>query len=110
MNTSQITYLAGLLEGEGCFRINRFKRNPAWAYPEVIVGSIDLDVLKNAQRISGVGRVYSRKLPDNPRHKQCHIWEVTKTAEAHALMRSVLPYMGARRTAKIEEVLAETKG
>lgn len=110
MTPEIVAYLAGFLEGEGCFCIRKFKKHPDYRYPEIIVGSTDMDVLVNAREMSGgLGKVYSRKVPTNPKHKQCHIWGITKTAEAHQLMELVLPFMGERRSEKIREVLQATR-
>jgi hypothetical protein len=113
MTPEQTAYLAGFLEGEGCFNITKRRKykkdDEFYMYANIVVGSTDMDVLVKAQEMSGgLGKIFSRKIPENPRHKQCHVWDLGNS-EAIQLMEAVLPQMGERRTQRIKEVLEATK-
>lgn len=113
---TEIAWLAGLLEGEGSFLIQRRGnwRSQIW----VSIQMSDKDVIERALQVfpstnklsyrdrtkqkgdPGVGRDFRR-------------WSgaySTKWAgyQAEELMRLVRPYMGERRGAKIDELLATT--
>lgn len=101
----EIIWLAGLLEGEGCFYMDRqLSRSGSGEYtrcPKISVGMIDQDVIAHAARLFGT-KVHAAK----PYREDKRIY----TASAYGLkavwlMRAVLPWMGARRSEKISEVL-----
>lgn len=95
MTDRDLFWLAGLLEGEGCFDLHRGR------YPRIRLGMTDRDVVGRAATLLG-GRV---RLTLRPAPVQA-TWHVeisgTKAAE---MMRVILPYMGARRSAKIATIL-----
>ena len=99
LSSQDIHWLAGLLEGEGCFTVHGNKR---WGHshnPVVDLGMTDEDVVRRAQSLIG-GNVYkmaSRKLP---------IYRLRMTgAKAVAVMMTVYALMGARRQARIKGLI-----
>jgi hypothetical protein len=88
-------WLAGLLEGEGSFDLHRKK------YPRVRVGMSDRDVVGRAATLMGAS--VRSSLKPYPQAAMFHA-EVTG-AKAVAVMRAILPHMGARRSGKIATVL-----
>lgn len=91
-----IAWVAGFLEGEGCFFTSPTKS------PGVKVLSTDRDVL--AKYAALVGKQVKGPYADNRGHKDR--WEVNVYGlTAVKLMDYILPWMGERRQAKIEEVL-----
>lgn len=105
----EIAWLAGLLEGEGCFRVaNSPKRLASGRRPVLVVGlkMTDEDVVERAVKLWPVaGRITIEENNHKPR------WAKTYKATWHGqraedLMVLVLPYMGQRRSAKIKECLA----
>lgn len=95
MSPEDRLWLAGLLEGEGCFDLHRGK------YPRVRVGMTDRDVVGRVATLFGSKVRLSLKARPN-----AAMWhaEVSGTKAAR-VMREVLPHMGARRSAKIAEIL-----
>lgn len=95
MNRDDLLWLAGLLEGEGCFDLHRGK------YPRVRVGMTDRDVVGRAATLLG-GRV---RLTLKPKPHSAMWHTEISGAKAVDVMTAVLPHMGARRSAKIAEIL-----
>jgi hypothetical protein len=95
LTTEQAAWLAGLLDGEGCFDTSR-------GTPRVRVKMSDHDVILHAASLMNA-RVHAEP-PRQIHHKPCMVAQVHGDA-AVAVMRSVLPYLGARRTAKATEII-----
>mgnify|MGYP001565855916 CR=1 FL=1 len=91
-------WLAGLLEGEGCFGLAS-----AGPYPVIQLRMTDRDIVARAVEIVGAGTINVQER-SNPRHRA--IYYVAWTgATARAVMRALLPWMGRRRRARIGEIL-----
>ena len=107
MTESELMWVAGLLEGEGCFRWHRDNQQRGryiYVRPRVICAMTDRDVIDRLQAVTGLGRVsLGRKTA--PRHKDYWSWVVSRDGDAIALMRTLHPHMGDRRRAKIEDIL-----
>ena len=94
MGRSDLAWLAGYLEGEGCFRHRVIYRCAS----KIMVSSKDEDVLRRAASL----------LRDDAK-----IWQLSSGLwctevsgkRAIELMRLLLPLMGKRRGAKIKEIL-----
>lgn len=84
-----IMWLAGLLEGEGCFMLNE-KR-----YPAICLGMTDEDVVVRAANMMGC-RVY--------RNRNMYIAQINGSC-AIAWMMMLYPILGKRRREKIVEVV-----
>lgn len=100
--------MAGILEGEGSFRTNRnIVNKKLYLYPQVVVSMTDEDVISKIADIFGA-KVY--QLENGRRRDSTPGLPLFRTlvsgTRAAALMRAILPLMGQRRTAKINEVLA----
>ena len=94
-----VTWLAGWLEGEGCFR---FGCNT----PSITATSTDLDVMRKVAGILG-GNIYDRKTPP-PRKPS---WSThVGGGWAAGWMMTLLPLMGERRQQKIKDVLSAWRG
>jgi hypothetical protein len=114
MTEAETAWLAGLLEGEGSFFMKRQTRRwkphtPAHTYstPKIKVGSTDLDVIQRVAELWGTRLEFHRRRQDHWKDQ----WVVCKAgAPAVEIMRQVLPWMGERRSAKIQEVIAEWEG
>lgn len=94
---ADILWLAGLLEGEGSFTLNR------GLFPTIGLAMTDYDVVEKAAKIMGVNNIYLEK-------KTKQGWKDAYRAQLigyHAVrvMERIKPYMGERRTKKINEVL-----
>lgn len=98
----ELAWLAGWLEGEGCFTLRYGgRRNPII---EITVNSTDYDVAQKGQRLMGARPI------GKPRIKAHHkpIWKVrlSRKAQVLALSKALLPFMGERRSARINELIA----
>lgn len=107
MNLTDVetAWLAGLLEGEGCFYVNGERRPGRRPSIGVQVKMTDEDVVVKAHKLMGSPSV--RRHVDN-RKEQNNDTYVTRVygAKAEAVMRAVLPHMGTRRSQKITELLS----
>ncbi|GAA2843957.1 hypothetical protein Acy02nite_68590 [Actinoplanes cyaneus] len=93
-----VIWLAGLLEGEGTFDLHRER------YPRVRLEMCDRDVVGRAATLMGVGvRVTLRRAP-----AQATFHAEAQGPKAEAVMRAILPHMGARRSARIAAVLGRS--
>lgn len=101
-NQEQIIWLAGLLEGEGCFFWRRLYKYKTSCQYSIAIAMTDEDVIKRAAAIMGIKNV--RKSPRPRPHKD--VFQIAIDGKgAIAIMKQVLPFMGQRRTARIEEIL-----
>lgn len=99
---SELGWLAGLLEGEGCFSLNTSNNRK---YVRFVIASVDKDVLDRVSQL--IGRTSVNKMKKyKPHHKDT--WRLTVSGElAAAWMEAVLPLMGVRRRQQIEHALRE---
>ncbi len=96
-NEQEIVWLAGYLEGEGCF----YKKKDC---PTVMiqVASVDKDIIERVAKIlNGPIRILK---PRKESH-QIQYCITIASKKAVGVMRTILPFMGQRRKAKIEELL-----
>lgn len=90
-----LVWLSGLLEGEGTFDLHRGK------YPRIRLGMTDRDVVGRAASLMGARIRMSIPLD----HSKTMFHTEISGARAAAIMRTLLPYMGARRSGKIGQIL-----
>jgi len=95
---NEIVWLAGLLEGEGCFTTQRQRGKP---YLKIIVVMTDRDVVEHVARLFGTS--VGEKKPKNG-GKQLYGTTVAG-AKARWLMERVYPWLGERRRVKIDELM-----
>lgn len=111
MSDRDLGWLAGILEGEGCFAMAwdlRRKRRQV----QVRVCMTDEDVVRRCQSISGLGTLTPQKPStawNKPHHKPIWRWYVGRATDIHDLLTLVYPLMGARRQERIAECLALVK-
>lgn len=112
LTPTELAWVAGLLEGEGCFSIHKTTdRGKLYEYPIVMCLMTDLDVIQQLQRVTGIGRVggpYGRSSRDGRPRKPQWRWAVQSKDQAAALMQHLLPHMGSRRQHRIRQVLLKT--
>ena len=105
MTKVEIAWLAGLIEGEGCFLRKKRQRGVTFQ-PIVQIRMSDKDVIDRAAALMG-GNVKPMRPSDKttyPHKKQ--MWEVrVYDTKARTVMEAVYDLMGARRQAKIEDIL-----
>jgi hypothetical protein len=92
----EVTWFAGLFEGEGSFRFH--KEIPK----AVVIQMTDLDVLEHVQQVFG-GSIF--KVTKRQSHwKDAWVWTLTGSAAAD-LIREMLPYLHARRSDRARQYL-----
>lgn len=100
MTSQEIMWLAGLLEGEGCF---------SWTVhntPVIKLKMTDPDVVERCKNLTKKGSLYIEKRREG--WKTAYIWKVNGR-DAAALMMTILSCMGIRRFTKIKEIIAMWK-
>jgi hypothetical protein len=103
VSVKDLAWLAGLLEGEGCFSTNG---RAAHRGIRVSINMTDLDVLERVHALAK-GVLGGPYYPDEKNHgkKPYWKWTVSRQADAAGLMMTVYPLMGERRQARIREML-----
>ena len=101
----ELSWLAGLMEGEGSFQWKRNNRRGT-QYPVVQLTMTDEDVVKRARQIAGVGTLHG-PYDNGPGRKPRYMWCVQKKVDSVGLMMTLYPMMGLRRQARIREILLE---
>lgn len=104
---TQIAWVAGLLEGEGYFALkNGGGKASARKSPMIRVEMSDEDVI--ARLAASFCRAYHEKAaPSRPSHWSAMFSTEVRGKDASEIMLLVRPYMGERRGAKIDQILAE---
>lgn len=97
MNDVEVAWLAGLIEGEGSVSLHR------GSSATLAVLMTDEDVIRKLRTISGVGRVTGPYRHSNLNARETWLWSVGRVAELRPLLAALLPYMGARRSARFAE-------
>jgi hypothetical protein len=92
----EIAWAAGLIEGEGTFTNKKYHK-------QIRVGMVDKDILVRLERIFKCGKVrYSHNtITDKP----FYVWSVGKRNQVKEVCLLILPFMGERRSSKIQEVI-----
>lgn len=98
MSEGELYWLAGLLEGEGCFAIRGTGHNPV-----IQLIMTDLDVVIRAAKIMGSHKVIKTK--QDSRGGKSLYRTVVYGSVAISLMKKLLPLMGERRSIKINECI-----
>jgi len=96
ISTKDIAWLAGLLEGEGCFRYR--------TTPTIQFAMTDKDVVGRAAGLLGAASVRFRK-PQAAHHKPQYEVSIHGQLAAEWMM-TLYVLLGARRRGKIREILA----
>lgn len=96
----ELGWIAGLLEGEGCFQ---HRRNGDLLIQVVMT---DGDIIGRLKTLLGFGTLRQSRLPSG---KIGFRWTSTHQANTAGLMMTLLPLMGARRGDKIRECLNRWK-
>lgn len=97
---TDIAWAAGLLDGEGCFGLNKFTRKDRNGYREIRT-SIQcnmtvIEPLAELKRIFGgfLNGPYTRA---NPKHKPYYKWSITNRKSIEYAIRLMRPYIRVKR-------------
>jgi hypothetical protein len=104
-----VEWAAGLFEGEGCIYIERPSSSGRRGV-RLVLSSTDYDVLVRFHDVFDCGNIFPHKgkAAAGRRilgHKQLWAWRLGKANEVEGVIRALIPYMGLRRRAKMEEAL-----
>jgi hypothetical protein len=101
---ARVAWLAGVLEGEGSFLIARFGGH---CYPRVQMTMCDRYVLERAMTLMPGSRIYADTDKRAAERGWSDAWIVrVNGSAAAAVMRTVLRWMGSRRTEAIDRSLS----
>ena len=101
MTDIEAAWLAGLLEGEGCFQIRRTPKGSLQV--GVRLNMCDRDVVERAAMLAEAAIVRTH-VPKNPKHNTTHYFYISGNGAIRTMM-IILPFMGERRTAKIKSII-----
>lgn len=96
-------WIAGLLEGEGCFSLHQRKERRNTKSCAIHCEMTDEDVIRKLHLLSGVGTVNFR--PSRKNRKPTWIWSVQKKVDILEILLGIAPFMGQRRLEKISELM-----
>lgn len=94
-NVTDIAWLAGLMEGDGCFTTNG-------QIPVISVAMLDKDVIERVAKIFQA-KIDSYKTPKGD--KICYRAKTARRAIIEPILLAVYPYMGQRRKERIMKLL-----
>lgn len=100
-------WAAGLFEGEGTFLCCR--RGKTGYTRGLVLVSTDEDVVRRFAGVVNAGRVHGPRIVvsrDGIQRKPIWRWRTSRWVEIEPLTRRLLPYLGARRRAAAEKLLA----
>ena len=112
VSTKEIAWLAGLLEGEGCFIMHHVKwKDKVYLQPIIALASTDKDVVDHAAELfnSRTSKIRERGKHGAIDAKKTLYRATCSGATAIGWMQTVFVLMGSRRKGKIKEILAEYK-
>jgi hypothetical protein len=100
----ELGWLAGIVEGEGTFTMNRYASGQR--SPRVAVKMCDEDVVRRVHVVAGCGKVrFVGRAQEH--HKDAWIWLLQRKAECQAFGELMFPLMGERRQVQIRRMIDE---
>lgn len=112
----EIAWAAGLFEGEGSFSIQRQRahktkfptegRLDEFVYANASLATTDRDVIERFASIVGVGKIHGPHKRTNDQHKPIYVWNVSRRDEFEVFAEMIRPFLGERRLARMNEVIA----
>jgi hypothetical protein len=110
MSNTEVAYLAGLIDGEGCLYARKtISRKTIGVASGLIISMTDGGVIQEMQSMTGVGGIALFKDKRKTNWKVAHIWTVG-SQQCALLCREVLPYLRIKkRQAELLIELAELK-
>jgi len=99
-----LAWVAGIIEGEGCFSVRPRKAFPNQTILSLEVKMTDGDIIHRLKEVTGLGTAYGPYTRPGHR-KPIYRWKVSSAADIYALAVAIYPWMGTRRSGKIREVI-----
>jgi hypothetical protein len=104
LNLAQLSWAAGLFEGEGCFVLGKGNgRYPHTRNVRAVLASTDIDVLLRFQAVVGFGKISSRKTIYGA--KPVRVWNAGSFEHFQATVAFFWPWLGERRRERARECL-----
>lgn len=107
ISVKEIAWVAGLLEGEGSFGFAFSRKTTSAKNPIIALAMTDIDVVEQARKVldreNPIPLKISAKTVD--RNKPLYRFTISGS-KAVGWMMTIYPLMGARRRAKIHEIIA----
>lgn len=107
MKYNGIEWVAGILEGEGYFGMTKASHHKNYTQCFIKIQMTDEDILEKVAEVLG-GKVakLNMDIPSRKNRKQVYAWGIQSQEAVYDTLLRVRPYMGSRRKAKIDEMLA----
>lgn len=103
-NEIDLSWAAGLFEGEGTFTLSRWHGNSIGPKAALVMG--DEEIVNRFHRIVGLGRVcIENRKQRASHHKVMYRWTVSERSEFLDFASLLMPYLGARRREQLIVVL-----
>lgn len=106
----EFAWACGLFEGEGSITYLPRTEDSRWKRRRLEMSSTDKDVLERFLKAVGVGTITgprSRIGPNGEPRKDIYAWHATCWDDIANLLPCMLPWLGERRKAKAEALLAD---
>ena len=98
-------WAAGVFEGEGCISVQR--NTVGHLTPVMVVKMTDKDVVERLFEVMGRGSVYTyKKTYGEGARRIPYQWRITGWDNLHWFAETIGPFLGERRTERLNEVLA----
>lgn len=98
MSPGEIGWVAGVIEGEGTFASR--------SALSICVTMTDPDVIGRLAVTTGIGTVYHNMKRQQSHHKAPSAWYVRRRRHVEGLIPLIYPWLGARRRAAADQLLA----
>lgn len=108
MTDLELAWLAGLLEGEGCFSVQEQERPSGKVYYQAKIrcSMTDEDIIRRLHELVPQANVYERRFDlMNEKWKKQWSWELCKKQDCIDLAKLLYPFMGIRRRIAIDKIL-----
>lgn len=99
----EIAWLAGLLDGEGCFDFHMNSKSGR-KFPRIRIQMKDLDVIKRVKDVMGGGQI-CKETGRKKNHSTTYILRQCKRDELAVILPLILPWMSKRRAERIKEMI-----
>src|SRR3989442_1732658 len=96
MKTCDLYWLAGLMEGEGWFTLDKKNGRPGRDSIRIGLTMTDEDVVRRAADIAQMGHVTGPH-DKGPGNKPQWLWRVGRQSDVRSLMADLYPLLGKRR-------------
>lgn len=92
---TDLAYLAGLIDGEGCLTIDGRKSGNRTCYVGRLVIAMTGETVNDLRKRYGIGAIHKGK-PRKPNHRPLSYWSIAKF-QLHPLLKLLLPYLVVKK-------------